>query len=182
MMKSMLAVALLLASCLASEVADDVNAEGRAHVIVLKIIKSDAFPIVEDKAFNVTFYVHNVGDADAHNVEISDEWPEDTFDLVSDDPEADVGAEDGEWAGAVTITFDKIPPGGKELHVITLKPIAAGEFLAKQADVEYSWNEKDEDTDEEGLVTTEAKSTYVGRFPIKTAEEHLKETSYYEKE
>ena len=44
------------------------------------------------------------------NIEIADEWPEDQFDLVSDDPEKDVGAEDGEWAGAVTVNVEKMEP------------------------------------------------------------------------
>ena len=72
--------------------------------------------------------------------------------------------------------------GANVTHIFTLTPSRAGEFLAKHADVEYSWMELNDETNEEEMVTTEAKSSMLGRFPISSASDHLKSTSYYEKE
>jgi len=153
-------VVFVVLGCIASGVA----AQERAHVIVMKDLSE--FPVVEGKAFNVTYEVHNRGDTVGINIEIVDSWPEETFELIE---------------GEITANIDKLLPGANTSHWFTLKPRdgTEGEFIARSASVEYSWMEYDEEADAEDTMTATAKSSALGKFPIVSAAQHLRETSQY---
>jgi hypothetical protein len=141
--------------------------EERALIIAMKDLKE--FPVVVGKEFEVVYSIHNVGQVAALDVEIVDDWPESLFERVKGEPGA---------------TFDKIEAGASETYTFTLKPLAPNPqgFLALHADVEYSWMEFIEEDDEEEIVSTESKTSFIGRFPILTEAEYLRQTSHNARE
>ena len=138
-------------------------AQERAHVIVMKDFSS--FELGDGVEFNVTYHVHNVGDADARNVQISDQFPDSTFEVVSGSLEKEIG---------------ELAAGESVDHTVTLKPVVGGGIInIPPADVEYGWNEKDEETSEVEVMTVNTKSSAIGSIQILTAEEYAARNSQH---
>jgi uncharacterized repeat protein (TIGR01451 family) len=138
-------------------------AQERAHVIVMKDFSS--FELGDGVEFNVTYDVHNVGDASATEVKISDQFPDSTFEIVK---------------GSLEKTIDEIGAGESVKHIVTLKPLVGGGIInIPPADVEYTWNEKDQDTDEDESMTVNTKSSAIGSVQILTADEYAARNSQH---
>ena len=152
-----------LAAVVLSILTSTTLAQERAHVIVMKDFSS--FELGDGVEFNVTYHVHNVGDTDARNVQISDQFPESTFEIVS---------------GSLEKEIKELAAGESVDHTVTLKPVVGGGIInIPPADVEYGWDEKDSETSEIETMTVNTKSSAIGSVQILTAEEYAARNSQH---
>jgi translocon-associated protein subunit beta len=93
----------------------------RARLLVAKQIQNKY--LVEGKDVVVRYTFHNVGDAAAVSVQLTETgFPSDEFDLVG---------------GALKVTLDRIPPGARNGHTVVVRPKRFGNFNFTAAEVSY---------------------------------------------
>lgn len=75
----------LLAGLLATVAASKLETQlDRANVLVYKELRAPGTQdiLVVGRNFSVTYYVMNLGEGDAINVKVKDDWPFESFDVV----------------------------------------------------------------------------------------------------
>jgi len=137
----------LLAFCAVSVLSAALEGTGRASLLVHKKLVGERVhlpgaqyqldPTQREKGvelfangrnFTVEIGVYNVGDASAHDVMITDSWPDTQFQLIT---------------GSKTAKFDEIKAGAVSWMNLTLVPNFDGDFEGFPAAVEYRAKDKD---------------------------------------
>ena len=105
--------------------------------------------------------VFNAGGKAAHEVVLRDEWPEETFDLVS---------------GKYEENYASIEPQANESISFVVSPTEAGDFESARASVEYKYGEGDNRQETEGY------SSGLGSMVILSAGDFEKKTALFVRE
>merc|ERR1711871_1799738 len=104
----------------------------RAFLLVQKSIAGE---VVQGSNVTVTLSVYNAGSEAARDVVLRDEWPEESFDLVS---------------GKYEENYESIAPSANVTNTFIVTPTVDGEFESARASVEYKYGTGDNAQETEG--------------------------------